>query len=189
MLREFTTSLRALLVLTLLTGVAYPVLVTGVAQVLFPDEANGSIVRRGDEAVGSRLVGQTFSAPGYFWGRPSATSPACNAAASSGSNLGPTNPALLDAVKGRAEALRASDPANQQPIPVDLLTASGSGLDPHITPGAARWQAARVARARGLPEERVRALVEAHVEGGNLLGPERVNVLLLNLALDDMNGG
>jgi K+-transporting ATPase ATPase C chain len=189
MLREFTTSLRALLVLTLLTGVAYPLLVTGVAQVLFPDEANGSIVRRGDEAVGSSLVGQTFSAPGYFWGRPSATSPACNAAASSGSNLGPTNPALLDAVKGRAEALRASDPANQQPIPVDLLTASGSGLDPHITPGAARWQAARVARARGLPEERVRALVEAHVEGGNLLGPERVNVLLLNLALDDMNGG
>jgi potassium-transporting ATPase KdpC subunit len=189
MLREFTTSLRALLALTLLTGVAYPLLVTAIAQALFPDEANGSIVRRGDEAVGSSLIGQPFSSPRYFWGRPSATSPAYNAAASSGSNLGPTNPALLDAVKARAEALRASDPANRLPIPVDLLTASGSGLDPHITPGAARWQAARVARARGLTEERVRALVEALVEGGNLLGPERVNVLLLNLALDDMKGG
>jgi K+-transporting ATPase ATPase C chain len=134
-------------------------------------------------------VGQPFSAPKYFWGRPSATSPSYNAASSSGSNLGPTNPALLEAVKARADALRASDPANPLPIPVDLLTASGSGLDPHISPAGAFWQVPRVARARSLPEERVRALIEAHVEGGNLLGPERVNVLLLNLALDDLRSG
>jgi K+-transporting ATPase ATPase C chain len=189
MLREFVTSLRALLALTLLTGIAYPLFVTLVAQVLFPDEANGSLVRRGNEVVGSSLIGQPFSAPKYFWGRPSATSPAYNAASSSGSNLGPTNPALLEAVKARADALRASDPSNALPIPTDLITASGSGLDPHISPPAALWQLPRVARARGLSEERVRALVEAHVEGGNLLGPERVNVLLLNLALDDIRGG
>jgi len=190
MLRELTTSLRALLLLTLLTGVAYPLLVTAIAQGLFPEEANGSLVRRGDQVVGSSLIGQPFWAPKYFWGRPSALTPACNSATSSGSNLGPLNPALLDAVKARADALRASDPANTLPIPVDLLTASGSGLDPHISPRAALWQVPRISRARPrLTEERVRALVEAHVEGGNLLGPERVNVLLLNLALDDLQGG
>jgi K+-transporting ATPase ATPase C chain len=189
MLRELLTSLRALLALTLLTGAIYPLVVTAAAQALFPHLANGSIVRRGENAVGSSLVGQAFSSPGYFWGRPSATSPPCNAASSSGSNLGPTNPALLDAVKARADALRASDPLNAAPIPVDLLTASGSGLDPHITPAAALWQVPRVARARGLPEERVRALVVTRIEGGNLLGPRRVNVLLLNLALDDLRDG
>jgi K+-transporting ATPase ATPase C chain len=189
MLRELLTSLRALLALTVLTGGLYPLAVTLAGQALFPEEANGSIVRRGDQAVGSSLVGQPFSSPRYFWGRPSATSPAYNAASSSGSNLGPTNPALLEQVKARASALRASDPGNGTPIPVDLLTASGSGLDPHITPAAALWQVARVARARGLPEERVRSLVEARIEGGNLLGPERVNVLLLNLALDGLRGG
>jgi K+-transporting ATPase ATPase C chain len=185
MLRECKTSLKALLALTLVTGVAYPLVVTGLAQVLFPDAANGSLVRRNGEVVGSRLVGQPFDDPRYFWGRPSATSPfPCNAASSSGSNLGPTNAVLLDAVKARAEALRASDPGQTAPIPVDLLTASSSGLDPHVSPEAARWQVPRVARARGLPEEKVAALVDAQVEGGGVLGCARVNVLLLNLALD-----
>jgi K+-transporting ATPase ATPase C chain len=173
--------------LTVLVGVAYPLAVTGAAQALFPAQAAGSLVYQGGKAVGSTLIGQNFSEPGHFWGRPSATSPMpYNAAASSGSNQGPLNPALVDAVKGRIEALRAADPGNTAPVPVDLVTASASGLDPHITPAAARYQVARVARARGLPPEQVAALVEQHVEAPWLpvIGEPVVNVLRINLALD-----
>jgi K+-transporting ATPase ATPase C chain len=177
-----------LLALTLVTGVAYPALVMAIAQGLFRDRADGSLVRRGETVVGSELVGQTFVDPRWFWGRPSATTPPTNAAASSGSNLGPTNPALGEAVGARVDALRAADPGNLEPIPVDLVTTSASGLDPHISPAAARFQAGRVARARGLSRERVLDLVEKHVEGRTLgiLGEPRVNVLRLNLALDGL---
>ncbi len=174
-------------VLTLLTGIAYPLVVTGVAQALFPAQAGGSLILRDGKPVGSALIGQNFSDPGHFWGRPSATSPmAYNAAASSGSNQGPLNPALTDAVKGRVEALRAADPGNTAPVPVDLVTASASGLDPHISPAAARYQITRVARARRLPVEQIEALVNQQVKGPfwGLLGESRVNVLRLNLALD-----
>ncbi|KFC63780.1 potassium-transporting ATPase subunit KdpC [Massilia sp. LC238] len=173
--------------LTLVCGVAYPLLVTGVAQAAFPEQAGGSLVKQGDRVVGSRLIGQHFSAPRYFWGRPSATGPMPNnGGGSSGSNQGPLNPALHDAVKARIEALRAGDPENHAPIPVDLVTASGSGLDPEISLAGARWQAARVARARGLARADVERLIDAHAEG-NAAGPfgtPRVNVLALNLALD-----
>jgi K+-transporting ATPase ATPase C chain len=172
------------LVLTLVTGVAYPLVVTGAAQALFPAQAAGSLVERDGKPVGSALIGQNFSDPKHFWGRPSATSPmAYNAAASSGSNQGPLNPALTDAVKGRIEALRAADPGNTAPVPVDLVTASASGLDPHISPAAARYQVARVAKARSLP-----ALVDQQTQAPllGLLGEPRVNVLRLNLALDGM---
>jgi K+-transporting ATPase ATPase C chain len=175
------------LVLSLVTGVAYPLLVTGVAKVAFPWQAAGSLVERGGKVVGSTLIGQSFSDPKYFWSRPSATSPGPdNAANSGGSNLGPSNPALVDAVKGRVAALRAADPGNLAPIPVDLVTASASGLDPEISLAAAQYQAARVARVRGVPVERVRTLVEAHAKGRlfGFLGEPRVNVLELNLALD-----
>jgi K+-transporting ATPase ATPase C chain len=178
-----------LALLTLITGVLYPLVVTVVAQVAFPRQANGSLVARRDDVVGSALIGQPFDDPKYFWGRLSATTPfAYNAAASSGSNLGPLNPALMDAVKARVEALRAADPGNESPIPVDLVTASGSGLDPHVSPAAARWQVPRVARARGLDPAAVQALVEQHTEGRQwgFLGEARVNVLALNLALDGM---
>ncbi|WP_085315357.1 potassium-transporting ATPase subunit KdpC [Derxia lacustris] len=180
-------ALLLFLVLTLVTGLAYPLLVTGIAQVAFPAEANGSLVERDGRVVGSRLIGQGFADAGHFFSRPSATAPdAYNASASGGSNLGPSNPALGEAVKARADALRAADPGNTAPISVDLVTASASGLDPHISRAAADWQAARVARARGLPEAQVRALVEAHTEHrlAGWLGEERVNVLELNLALD-----
>ena len=192
MLSQIRASLAALFLLTLVTGVAYPLLVTGVAQAAFSGPANGSLVLRGGQPVGSRLIGQTFDDPKYFWGRLSATLDAngkalpYNAAASLGSNLGPTNPALLDEVKGRTDALRAADPENQAPIPVDLVTSSASGLDPEISPAAAEYQVARVAKARGMSQKQVRELVAEHTLGRTLgvLGEPRVNVLELNLALD-----
>jgi K+-transporting ATPase ATPase C chain len=173
-------------VLTLVTGVAYPALVTGIAQGFLAEQAHGSLVVRDGKLIGSSLVGQNFSDPKNFWGRPSATGPMPNnGAVSSGSNQGPTNPALLEAVRSRIKALRAADPGNTQPVPVDLVTASASGLDPHISVAAARYQAPRVARLRDLAPERVAALIEAHTEHRVLgfLGEERVNVLALNLAL------
>lgn len=173
--------------LTLVCGVAYPLLVTGVAQTAFPEQANGSLVKQDERVVGSRLIGQHFSAPQYFWGRPSATGPMPNnGGGSSGSNQGPLNPALHDAVKGRIQALRDADPGNRAPIPVDLVTASASGLDPEISLAGARWQTARVARARGLATGDVEQLIEAQAEGRvlGLFGEPRVNVLALNLALD-----
>lgn len=173
--------------LSILTGVVYPLAVTGAAQALFPAQAAGSLVLRDGKPVGSALIGQNFSEPKHFWGRPSATSPTpYNASASSGSNLGPLNPALTDAVKARIEALRAADPGNTPPVPVDLVTASASGLDPHISPAAAHYQVARVARARQLPAERVQAVVDGLVEKPLLgfLGEAQVNVLRLNLALE-----
>ena len=174
-------------VLTLICGVFYPLAVTGIAQAAFPVQANGSLVERDGKTVGSALIGQSFTAPGYFWGRPSATGPmANNGGGSGGSNQGPLNPALQDAVKGRIAALREHDPDNAAPIPADLVTASASGLDPEISPAAARYQAGRVARARGMAVERVDALVARHTEGRilGLFGEPRVNVLALNLALD-----
>jgi len=175
--------------LTLVTGVLYPLAVTGVAQSVFPAQAAGSLVLRDGKPVGSALIGQAFSDPKHFWGRPSATAPmAYNASASGGANQGPLNPALADAVKGRIEALRAADPGNTAPVPVDLVTASASGLDPHISPAAAHYQAARVARARGLPVEQVEQLIASNTEGAlwGLLGEPRINVLALNLALDSV---
>ena len=182
-------ALRMLAILTLVTGVVYPLLVTGIAGAAFADQANGSIVSRQGTVVGSRLIGQPFDDPRYFWGRLSATSPApYNGGASSGSNMGPTNPALTQTAKRRIEALRAADPGNAAPIPVDLVSASASGLDPHITPAAAEYQLGRVSRARGLDIERVRSAVQSQTERRILgtLGEPRVNVLLLNLALDEL---
>jgi potassium-transporting ATPase KdpC subunit len=175
-------------VLSLITGLAYPLLVTGISQATMKDQANGSLIMREGKPVGSRLIGQTFTAPGYFWSRPSATGPmGYNASASSGSNLGPMNPALNEAIKARVAALRAADPANHAPVPVDLVTASGSGLDPDISQAAADYQLARVARARGAQAAQVRTLLERHTEGlwMGFLGEPRVNVLALNLDLDD----
>jgi len=172
--------------LTLVTGVLYPLAVTGVAQAAFPAQAEGSLVMRDGKAIGSTLIGQGFSDPKHFWGRPSATAPMpYNAAASGGANQGPLNPALADAVKSRIEALRAADPGNTAPVPVDLVTASASGLDPHISPAAARYQAARVAKARGVKQEQVDRLVAQNTDGPlwGLLGEQRVHVLKLNLAL------
>lgn len=185
------TLLRASLVLffslTLLTGVAYPLLVTGLGQVLFPAQAAGSLLFRDGRPIGSSLIGQPFGAARYIWGRPSATAPTPNnAQASGGSNLGPSNPVLLQAVEARIAALRAADPDNTLPIPVDLVTASASGLDPEISLAGARYQAARVARARGLSEAEVLALIDQHARGRwfGFLGEPRVNVLALNLTLD-----
>ena len=185
------TLLRPALVLfvllSLVTGIAYPLVVTGIAQAAFPRQAGGSVIERDGKAIGSLLIGQSFSDPTHFWGRPSATSPmANNAAGSTGSNQGPTNPALVDAVKGRIEALRAADPGNAAPVPVDLVTASASGLDPEISLAAARYQAGRIARARSIPAAQVEALIEEHALRPQLgfLGEPRVNVLVLNLALD-----
>ncbi len=173
--------------LSLLTGIVYPFAVTGIARAAFPKQAAGSLVERDGKVVGSLLIGQSFSDPKYFWSRPSATSPMPNNATSSGgSNLGPSNPALVDAVKGRVAALRAADPGNVAPLPIDLVTASASGLDPEISVAAAEYQAGRVARTRGLPVERVRALLRERAQGQmfGFLGEARVNVLALNLALD-----
>ena len=184
---QLRPALAMVLVLTLLTGLLYPLAVTGLSQLFFPEQANGSLIVQDGKVLGSKLIGQHFDKPEYFWSRPSATAPfPYNAAASGGSNLGPTNPVLLDAVKVRVTALRAVDPGNALPIPVDLVTASGSGLDPHISPAAALYQAKRVARARGLDENIVLTLVSKHTEGRQfgLLGEPRVNVLMLNLALD-----
>jgi K+-transporting ATPase ATPase C chain len=187
MLTQLRPAIVSLVLLSAVTGLAYPALVTVIAQLVFPHQANGSLIVKDGKAVGSALIGQPFDDPKYFWPRRSATAPfPYNAAASTGSNLGPLNPALHDAVKARIEALRATDPGNTAPVPVDLVTASGSGLDPHITPAAALYQVRRVARARGKSEEEVRRLVERHIEGRQLgfLGEPRVNVLRLNLALD-----
>jgi len=187
LLASLRPALVLFLLLTLLTGFLYPLVVTGVAQLLFPARAAGSIVTRDGHAVGSRLIGQSFSDPKYFWSRPSATTPQpYNGTASTGSNLGPLNPALREAIRSRVAALRAADPGNSAPVPIDLVTASGSGLDPEISLAAANYQAARVARARGLAAGRVQALIAQHAEGTLLgvLGEPRVNVLELNLALD-----
>ena len=189
MYRLLRQSLSMLLAMSVITGLAYPLLVTGLAAALFPTQATGSLVMREGRPTGSALIGQSFTDPGYFWGRPSATSPmANNAVASGGSNLGPSNPALADAVKQRIAALRAADPGNHAPIPVDLVTASGSGLDPEISPAAAQYQLARVARVRGLAQARVESLIREHTSSRQfgVLGEPRVNVLLLNLALDGL---
>jgi potassium-transporting ATPase KdpC subunit len=181
---------RALLFLTLVTGVAYPLIVTGIAQVVFPHEANGSLVRSGHTVVGSELIGQPFSAPKYFWSRPSATSPMpYNGGASSGSNQGPLNPAHKAAVEERIKRLREAGGDATKSVPIDLVTASASGLDPHITPAAAEYQVARVAKARGLAEPPVRELIAQHTQRRQLgvLGEPRVNVLMLNRALDVLN--
>jgi K+-transporting ATPase ATPase C chain len=183
----FRPALTLLLVFTVLLGLVYPAAITGVSRVLFPAQAAGSLVHDGGRVVGSSLIGQPFDDPRYFWGRPSATAPVpYNAAASSGSNLGPFNPALRDAVEARVAALHAADPDNKAPVPVDLVTASASGLDPHISPAAAYYQVPRVARARSLSEARVRSLVGKAIERRRLgvIGEPRVNVLLLNMALD-----
>jgi K+-transporting ATPase ATPase C chain len=184
-LSEIRPAIVVFVLMSVLTGLAYPLVVTGVSQVVFPYQANGSLIERDGKIVGSELIGQGFDQPQNFWSRPSAAS--YNASASSGSNLGPTNRALLDAVKGRVEALKTADPGNNRPVPVDLVTASGSGLDPHISPAATEYQVERVAKARGLSPEEVRNLVAKHTEGRQLglLGEPRVNVLALNLALDE----
>jgi len=187
------TLIRPMLVLffalTVVTGIAYPVLVTAIGQAVFPHQANGSLIERDGKAVGSALIGQQFDAPGYFWGRLSATTPnPYNPQSSGGSNLGPTNPALADEIKGRLNALHDADPTNTAAVPVDLVTSSGSGLDPEISPAAAAYQAARVAKARGLAREQVDGLIARYTSGRQLgvLGEARVNVLELNLALDQL---
>lgn len=189
MLKQLRIAVLSTLVLTVLTGLIYPFAITGLAQLLFPRQANGSLIYKDGKAVGSSLIGQPFDDPKYFWSRLSATSPMpYNAASSSGSNLGPTNPALLKAVQDRVDALRKADPDNKRPIPVDLATASGSGLDPHISPAAAEYQVGRVAKVRGLPESVVRGLIQKHTQGRflGLLGESGVNVLELNLDLDGL---
>lgn len=190
MFTQLKPAVIMLLIWTAITGIIYPALVTTLAQGLFPSQANGSLLRNAQgKSVGSALIGQPFTNPGYFWGRPSATSPTPgNGAASSGSNLGPTNPALVDAIKARVQALKEADPANQAAIPIDLVTASGSGLDPHISPAAARYQINRVAQTRRISVDKVSKLVEANTENRlwGFLGEPRVNVLKLNLALDGL---
>lgn len=191
MVKHLKPAIMLLVIFTVLTGVVYPAVVTALAQLIFPNQANGSLMTdNSSKTAGSRLIGQPFNSPSYFWGRPSATGPfPYNAGASSGSNLGPTNPALVDAIKVRIEALKTADPDNKAPIPVDLITASGSGLDPHISPAAADYQINRVAKARHLSQEKLRALVETNTESRQwgVFGEPRVNVLSLNLALDALH--
>src|SRR5215470_12036681 len=184
---EIVPALRMLIALTVVTGIVYPLIVSGIAQVAFPHAANGSLIVVNGKSLGSELIGQPFDDPKYFWSRPSATSPQpYNGASSGASNQGPRNPALADAVKDRIKALRDADPDNKAPVPIDLVTASGSGLDPHISVAAADYQVARIAKARGLPEQQLRALVNENTESRTLgiLGEPRVNVVALNLALD-----
>ena len=191
MFEALLPAVRILAVLTLLTGVAYPYLVTGIAQLAFPRAAHGSLVEADGKRMGSALIGQPFDNPKYFWGRPSATAPMpYNGAASSGSNQGPRNPALADAVRDRIKALRDADPGSTGPVPVDLVTASASGLDPDISPAAAQYQAARVARVRGMPLAQVQSLIDGNTQQPLLgfLGEPRVNVLALNIALDAASG-
>jgi K+-transporting ATPase ATPase C chain len=186
-LASLRPALVLFLLLSVLTGIVYPLAVTGLAQLMFPAQARGSLIMNNGQARGSRLIGQSFSDPGHFWSRPSATTPQpYNGTASGGSNLGPLNPALSDAVKARVAALRAADPDNNTPVPVDLVTASGSGLDPDISVAGAVYQAPRIARARGLDVAQVRGLIATHGKGSvaGILGEPRVNVLELNLALD-----
>ncbi|HZZ94727.1 MAG TPA: potassium-transporting ATPase subunit KdpC [Usitatibacter sp.] len=189
MLAQLRPAIVSLAVLTAVTGMVYPIVVTIVSKAVFPGRSQGSLIESNGKVVGSRLVGQSFSDPRRFWGRPSATSPyPYNAASSSGSNLGPMNPALVDAVKARVNALKGADPGNTKPVPVDLVTASGSGLDPHISVAAADYQVSRVARARGLDPAKVASLVAKHTEGRQwgFLGEPRVNVLELNLELESL---
>lgn len=187
MLKQLKQAFLLLIAFSVLTGILYPLAITGIAQIVFPTQANGSLIYRDGKPVGSSLIGQAFSDPKYFWSRPSATTPMpYNAESSDGSNLGPTNPDLPKAVQERIAALRKADPGNDAPIPVDLVTSSASGLDPHISPAAAEYQVARVARARGMDEDAVRRLVAKHTQGRalDLLGEPRVNVVELNLDLD-----
>ena len=187
MLAQIRPAIVSFLVLTVITGLLYPLAVTAVAQVAFPSQANGSLIMKDGKPIGSTLIGQPFDDPIYFWGRLSATAPfPYNAGASGGSNLGPTNPALIDEVQARIDALRAADPGNTAPIPVDLVTSSGSGLDPNISPAAAEYQLNRVAKARGLDPAKVSALVAQYTQGRQfgIFGEPTVNVLQLNLALD-----
>jgi potassium-transporting ATPase KdpC subunit len=187
-LKSARTSVILILLFTVLTGLVYPFIVTGIAQLIFPHKANGSMLTKEGKAIGSELIGQPFGSPKYFWSRPSATSPfAYNAGASTGSNFGPLNPALLDATSKRVKELKDADPQNAKPVPVDLVTASGSGLDPHISVAAALYQLPRVARSRNVSEGAIRVLVDQYTEGRQLgiLGEPRVNVLKLNVALDE----
>ncbi len=188
--RTLRPALTLIIMMTLVLGLAYPAVITAIATAAFPKQAAGSLVVRDGKLIGSRLIGQNFSTPGYFWARPSASGPhPYDALASSGSNLGPMNPALIDRVKASLKTLREADPGNALPVPVDLVTTSASGLDPDISPAAASYQAARVARARGVPVERVQALIDSHRQDRVLgyLGEPRVNVLELNLSLDQLH--
>jgi len=191
-LKHLRITIISMILFTILTGMIYPLAVTGISQLIFPGKANGSLIKKDGKVLGSALIGQPFSDPKYFWSRLSATGPyAYNAGASTGSNYGPMNPALLDAVKKRVQDLKAADSLNTKPIPVDLVTASGSGLDPHISIAAALYQAPRIARIRGLKDDQVRSLIDQNIEGRQLgfLGEPGVNVLTLNLALDELNAG